>query len=460
MKPKILEDRIFASHNVSVGNLVEFNNSTGTELKDSSIKSNDVLKLVAMINSLVQHLANDTNHVSDEDRARWDKREAVTDHMADKSIHVSAQDREYWNEKESVAGAQAKADAVMSQANKHIYDSNVHITLADKNKLNNVYSKEEIEALISTLQTNNQWKEAVNTYEDLYTTYPDPLDGWTVNILDSDLTYRWTGDEWIAISANFIPVATQEIDGKLSKYDKRKLDGIEDGANRYVHPSDQYTRHVTDNQIAIWSAKADNKLADYLNDGLLTKEDKVKLDNIEEFANHYEHPGTHSARMIETTEDLAFISEEERTYWNAKADSTRATIFKDGVMSNEDKKKLDGIAANANLYTHPATHNPDIIAENTDKQFVSAQDKTVWNAKFGRGNFIRGSAVLNGTAGTKIVHSLFDMTNSYSVMITLTSAVTPDRIGQLYVVKDPNAIFVYSTGGNITDSFDYLIIEK
>lgn len=460
MKPKILEDRIFASHNVKADNLVAFNNTTGTDIKDSNISVEDVLKLVRMTNDLLEHMANDDSHVSVEDRERWNKREAITDHMANDSIHVSATDREYWNEKESVAGAQAKADAVMTQVNKHVYNSVVHVTAADKQKLNNTYTKEEIEALISTLQTNIQWKEAVNTYDDLYTTYPDPMDGWTVNILDSDLTYKWDGEEWIAISANFIPVATQDVDGKMSKYDKQKLDGIEEGANRYVHPTDAYTRHVTDNQIAQWSAKAENVLVDYTTDGLMTKEDKVKLDNIEENANFYEHPSTHSARIIEQTEDLCFISEEERNYWNAKADSDRATIFKDGVMSNTDKKKLDGIAEGANLYTHPATHNPNIIAETSDKQFVSAQDKTVWNAKFGRGNFIRGSAVLNGTAGAKIVHSLFDTTNSYSVVITMTSNITPDRLGNIYVVKDPNAIFVYSSGGNITDSFDYLIIER
>jgi hypothetical protein len=460
MKPKILEDRIFAAHNVKKDNLVSFNNTTGTELKDSNISIEEVLKLVQMTNALVDHMANDTGHVSPEDRERWNKREAVSEHMTNDAIHVSAADREFWNEKESVAGAQAKADAVMTQVNKHVYDSGVHVTAYDKQKLNNTYSKEEIEALISTLQTNTQWKEAVNSYEDLYTTYPDPIDGWTVNILDSDLTYKWDGEEWIAISANFIPLATQEVDGKMSKYDKKKLDNIEEGANKYVHPTDEFTRHVTDNQIAQWSAKADNVLADYTTDGLLTKEDKVKLDNIEENANFYEHPSTHSARIIEQTEDLTFISTEERNYWNAKADNKRATIFVDGVMSNTDKKKLDNIADGANLYTHPARHNPDVIEENTDKQFVSAQDKTVWNGKFGRGDFLRGSAILNGTAGTKIVHSLNDTTNSYSVIITLTSAVTPDRIGQIFVVKDPNAIFVYSTGGNITDSFDYLIIQK
>lgn len=37
---------------------------------------------------------------------------------------------------------------------------------------------------------------------------------------------------------------------------KTKLDGIEAGANKYVHPSDSNTRHVTDAQITTWNNKA------------------------------------------------------------------------------------------------------------------------------------------------------------------------------------------------------------
>ena len=48
-------------------------------------------------------------------------------------------------------------------------------------------------------------------------------------------------------------VATVSQDGLMSKTDKAKLDGIEANANKYVHPNDPSTRHVTDAQIAQWS---------------------------------------------------------------------------------------------------------------------------------------------------------------------------------------------------------------
>jgi hypothetical protein len=38
---------------------------------------------------------------------------------------------------------------------------------------------------------------------------------------------------------------------------------------------------------------------------------------------------------------------------NGKAQNTKATTSQDGLMSKEDKTKLDGVATGANKYTHP-----------------------------------------------------------------------------------------------------------
>jgi len=98
------------------------------------------------------------------------------------------------------------------------------------NNLENYYTEAEVDNLLSQLETNIDWKEAVNTYNDIATTYPNPQDGWTVNVKDTDYTYRYNGTEWVAISANAIPLATQSVNGLMSATDKTKLDGIEAGA--------------------------------------------------------------------------------------------------------------------------------------------------------------------------------------------------------------------------------------
>jgi hypothetical protein len=50
-----------------------------------------------------------------------------------------------------------------------------------------------------------------------------------------------------------------------------------------------------------------------------------------------------------------------------------------GFMSAADKTKLNGVADNANNYTHPATHPASIIVETTTKRFVTDAEKGIWN---------------------------------------------------------------------------------
>lgn len=86
------------------------------------------------------------------------------------------------------------------------------------------YTKNEVDNKFAALENSIDWKEAVETYDDLVATYPEAEDGWTVNVKDTDYTYRWNGTEWVTISANSIPKATQEVDGLLTHEDKTEYD--------------------------------------------------------------------------------------------------------------------------------------------------------------------------------------------------------------------------------------------
>lgn len=98
-------------------------------------------------------------------------------------------------------------------------------TLVNANKpiWDDKYTKNEVDNKFSTLETNIDWKESVDTYADIATTYSSPQDGWTVNVKDTDYTYRWNGSEWVTISANAIPKATDSVDGLLSKEEHASL---------------------------------------------------------------------------------------------------------------------------------------------------------------------------------------------------------------------------------------------
>lgn len=154
----------------------------------------------------------------------------------------------------------------------HTGNATVHVTVQDKANWGDKYTKTEVDNKFSTLEMNIDWKETVDTFSDIVTVYPDPDDGWTVNVKDTDYTYRYNGSEWIAISANAIPKATGSVDGLMAKEDKSKLDGVEAGANNYTHPASHAAtiitqsathRFVSDAEKAIWNGKADINSPDF-----------------------------------------------------------------------------------------------------------------------------------------------------------------------------------------------------
>ena len=96
------------------------------------------------------------------------------------------------------------------------------------------YTKNEVDNKLAALETKIDWKEAVETFDDIASTYPAPQDGWTVSTKDTDYTYRFDGEKWIVISANAVPKATNTVDGLLSKEDKINYDD----ANSKKHTHD------------------------------------------------------------------------------------------------------------------------------------------------------------------------------------------------------------------------------
>lgn len=89
----------------------------------------------------------------------------------------------------------------------------------------------------------------------------------------------------------------QELKNKINKTIDI-ADGVENGDFTYVHPNNSQTRHVTDLEKATWNDKADKKVATSSEHGLMSNADKIKLDGIAVNANNYSHPGTHPASMI------------------------------------------------------------------------------------------------------------------------------------------------------------------
>lgn len=146
---------------------------------------------------------------------------------------------------------------------------------SNKPKWDDKYTKNEVDNKFSALENKIDWKEAVDTYADLLTTYPAPEDGWTVNVKDTDYTYRWSGTAWVAISANAIPKATQGLDGLLSKEDKQCYDDAY--SKRHTHSNKTTLDKLTETLLANWT-DAYSKRHEHGNKGILDGITQTLLD--------------------------------------------------------------------------------------------------------------------------------------------------------------------------------------
>jgi hypothetical protein len=109
-------------------------------------------------------------------------------------------------------------------------------TDAEKASWNDKYSRNEVDNKFTAFTEEIDWKEAVDTFDEIYTTYPTPEHGWTVYVRSENKKYTYNGEVWVNTSSGEIPLATHELNGLLSATDKAKLDTIEPNANDYLHP--------------------------------------------------------------------------------------------------------------------------------------------------------------------------------------------------------------------------------
>lgn len=96
------------------------------------------------------------------------------------------------------------------------------------------------------------------------------------------------------------------------------------------------------------------------------------------------HTGTVFTEIDNGGAKYGFIRETKTWYLQSSGGIQmyeNATIEKDGLMSKEDKAKLDGVDENANNYTHPEKHPASIITQDADNRFCTDAEKTKWNGK-------------------------------------------------------------------------------
>ena len=203
-------------------------------------------------------------------------------HMENTSIHPNKAKRDEWDAKESVKGSKSKADAVQARLNEHANNLSIHVSKAEKAKYLDKYTRTETDNKIAAASMGITWKEPVDTYAEFQKKYEKKAakEGDYVVIQKESRAFRYTGGAWRPVAFNIYPMAEEAVNGLMSASDKAKLNAIEEGANNYVHPADEFTNHVTNKQIIEWSNKADSNIVDYYHPGLMTPEMLRKLNAI------------------------------------------------------------------------------------------------------------------------------------------------------------------------------------
>ena len=156
-----------------------------------------------------------------------------------------------------------------------------------------------------------------------------------------------------------------------SHWNELKYSGYKIGSNLTVDDDDvtvSVTKENVVNALGYTPPKTDTTYtnATIQSAGLMSAADKAKLNTIEEGANHYTHPSYLARRSgfyKVTVDDEGHVSGVDNVVKNditalgiPSQDTTysNATTSLDGLLSSEDKTKLDGIASGANKYTHPS----------------------------------------------------------------------------------------------------------
>ncbi len=271
------------------------------------------------------------------------------------------------------------------------------------------YTRNEVDNKFATLENAIDWKETVNTYADITEAYPNPQDGWTVNVKDTDYTYRYSGTEWVVISANAIPKATQSVDGLLSKEDKTLYDDANN--KKHTHANKTTIDKVTETLLARWNESYD-KRHEHGNKGILDTITQALLDNW-------------SAAFVHVSDSVKHITAAERTDWN-DANSKKHT--------HSNKTILDGITSALIANWNAAfTHISDAV------KHITANERAAWNTVSNKVDTIPGKGLSTNDYTTGERNKLDGIAAGAEVNVQADWNVT-DTASDAYIKNKPTSM--------------------
>jgi len=334
--------------------------------------------LAEELEKVIAHIKKDSFHVTPEDRIRWDNKLDST--SGDPATHetnglMSAQDKlkldgiQYnanFYEHPKVEVEPGTYNTVTVDRYGHVIDASTVDEVENSRKLGGKLAAEY--ALLTSpifkgtpTLANTPTKDDTNAIANVrfVKEYVNEITLNDYGFTAEDIN-RWN-NKWDSTNA---PLATTSSNGIMSKADKNKLDQLYTNLNS-----------VNKDDIDKWNSYEsfnidDIPLATAMNNGLMSKEDKDKLnglsnpgyivnqDDVDRWNNKWDATNapvaTEGQNGIITIEDRLFlnklvpassITEIDIRSWNNKLDDiANATQETDGLMSANDKKKLDQLS--------------------------------------------------------------------------------------------------------------------
>lgn len=170
--------------------------------------------------------------------------------------------------------------------------------------------------------------------------------------------------------------------------------------------------HMENNFYTALDTKADNTTATTSANGLMSKEDKSKLDGIATEANKTVVDSSLSASSTNPVQNKVV-----KGALDGKAGTSIATTSANGLMSSTDKNKLDGIAIGATK----VTVDTSLSGSSTNP----VQNKVVNNA-------------LNGKANSSHNHSISNITNLQSALDSKSNTGHDHTSDEIHYAYDQN----------------------
>lgn len=219
-------------------------------------------------------------------------------------------------------------------------------TTLSNTEVNNIInkSKEEFLKLFSRVYVGDDPGIEPNANDVVFVLSQDGRSITSIKTFTKNVDGSMTENE-LSIKIGIGDILTDPNHQFISQEQLDKLNDIEAGANRYTHPSGDGNLHVP--------ANGSTNNAKFLKSG--------------------SNPGEVSWEYLQKEDiqkALGYVPPKPSDITSSLADSQN-----DGLMSKENFIKLQGIEENANNYTHPNSHSADMILETNDKKFISQQEK-------------------------------------------------------------------------------------